>query len=146
MIAPDEFANNIRHHFGYNSFHPLQLDIVNHLVSRERDVCAILAPGFGRSLCYQYPAIENGLVLVVSPLTDSIYEQTRFLNVCIRFVFFFFHTLLDIQLLQICGISTCILGIDDQVDFLVTIPQICKKAFKMVYVIPEFVFDFSDGT
>lgn len=76
-----KFAQTIWEHFGYDSYHPFHLKIVNNLINQKRHVCAVIEPGFGSSLCYQYVAVAQGLVLVVSELTHSIWEQTRFLNV-----------------------------------------------------------------
>lgn len=73
----------LKEYFGYTSFRPLQWEIISALVNFKRDVCAVLAPGYGRALCYQYPAVlhREKPVLVVSPLVDKVKEEMKSLVV-----------------------------------------------------------------
>ncbi|MDP9024006.1 MAG: DNA helicase RecQ [Candidatus Eremiobacteraeota bacterium] len=71
-IALDEA---LKHHFGYESFKPLQREIVEASL-RGEDVLALLPTGGGKSLCYQLPSLlESGLTLVVSPLIALMKDQ-----------------------------------------------------------------------
>ncbi len=65
----------LREVFGFESWRPLQREIVESVLSG-RDALAILPTGGGKSLCYQVPALVlDRSVLVVSPLIALMADQ-----------------------------------------------------------------------
>lgn len=68
--------------FGHKSFRPMQWKIINSIINDRRDNCAIMATGYGKSLCYQYPAVFcGGVTVVISPLISLMEDQVFALNV-----------------------------------------------------------------
>ncbi len=67
----------LKKHWGYDSFRPLQQDIIESVLSN-KDTLALLPTGGGKSICFQIPGLViGGTCLVVSPLIALMNDQVQ---------------------------------------------------------------------
>lgn len=73
-------AAHIMKKLGVGSLRPLQKEVLQH-VSRRKSVIACLPTAYGKSLCFQLPALmSNSLTIVISPLIATINDQVSSIN------------------------------------------------------------------
>ncbi|XP_054724096.1 bifunctional 3'-5' exonuclease/ATP-dependent helicase WRN-like [Uloborus diversus] len=115
----EEHLRILKQFFGHQSFRPMQWKIIRSVLEEKRDVSAVMATGYGKSLCYQYPAVfSNKPVIVVSPLISLMEDQVLALNVA--------------------NISACYLG-SHQKRMSEVKEEIMQGKHKVIYLTPEFV-------
>lgn len=104
--------------FGYDTFRPLQLEIIRNVLSK-KDTMAIMPTGGGKSMCYQIPALMfPGITIVVSPLISLMQDQ--------------------VSSLVENGIQAVYLNSSlEWTDYLDSVKELKKGNIKLVYVSPE---------
>ncbi|CAG9772047.1 unnamed protein product [Ceutorhynchus assimilis] len=104
--------------FGHKQFRPLQWKIIDSILNKKQDNCAIMTTGYGKSLCYQFPAVfSQGMTIVVSPLISLMEDQ--------------------VLALTVANIPACLLG-SAQKSNSKTIQEILDNQYSIVYLSPEF--------
>lgn len=79
-IDRTEHEKILKRIFGIDRFYDEQWDAIRRILSGER-ILMIQRTGFGKSLCYQYPATQfSGLTVIFSPLIALMRDQVKSLN------------------------------------------------------------------
>ncbi|XP_018574469.1 Werner syndrome ATP-dependent helicase-like [Anoplophora glabripennis] len=117
-LPTTEHLNILSRCFGHKKFRSMQWKIIHSIIIDRRDNCAIMATGYGKSLCYQFPAVYmGGLALVISPLISLMEDQ--------------------VLAMEVSNISACLLGSANNRQKQ-TIDEIFQSKYSLVYLTPEF--------
>ncbi|NXS06771.1 WRN helicase, partial [Neodrepanis coruscans] len=106
----------LKTYFGHSSFKPVQWKVINSLLEDRRDNLVVMATGYGKSLCYQFPPVYTGQTgVVICPLISLMEDQ--------------------VLQLTMSGIPACFLGSaqSKQVKESITGGQ-----YRVIYMTPEF--------
>lgn len=80
MTTRHEQENNLKQRFGLDKFYDDQWETIDRILKGER-VLLIEKTGFGKSLCFQYPAtVFKGTTVIFSPLIALMRDQVKKLN------------------------------------------------------------------
>jgi Werner syndrome ATP-dependent helicase len=113
-----KYKKKLKKTFGFDCFRPNQFEIVDSILYHKKDVCAIMPTGFGKSLCYQFPAIfSKKVAVIISPLISLMEDQ-------------------KIQLQEL-NISVCCLNSSEQNSYDI-INEIIDGEYCIVYMTPEY--------
>lgn len=114
----EKIYEGLHRYWGYDSFLPLQEDVILSLLEKE-DSLTVLPTGGGKSLCFQLPALlKEGMAVVVSPLISLMKDQ--------------------VDNLKDMGIASCCLNSSQPVrEQMREIEKIRKGEIKLLYVSPE---------
>ncbi|XP_015760666.1 PREDICTED: Werner syndrome ATP-dependent helicase-like, partial [Acropora digitifera] len=76
-VKPDsEHIEVLKKYFGHAKFRPMQWKIINEVLNNKQDICVVMATGYGKSLCYQFPSLyTGGTTAVISPLISLMEDQ-----------------------------------------------------------------------
>nr|XP_013810611.1 PREDICTED: Werner syndrome ATP-dependent helicase [Apteryx mantelli mantelli] len=66
----------LKTYFGHSSFKPVQWKVISSVLKDRRDNLVVMATGYGKSLCYQFPPVYTGYTgIVICPLISLMEDQ-----------------------------------------------------------------------
>uniref|UniRef100_A0A8C3Y7Y6 ATP-dependent DNA helicase n=1 Tax=Catharus ustulatus TaxID=91951 RepID=A0A8C3Y7Y6_CATUS len=106
----------LKTYFGHSSFKPVQWKVINSLLEDRRDNLVVMATGYGKSLCYQFPPVYTGHTgVVICPLISLMEDQ--------------------VLQLTMTGIPACFLGSAQSKQVR---DSVLGGQYRVIYMTPEF--------
>ncbi|XP_041315271.1 Werner syndrome ATP-dependent helicase isoform X1 [Pyrgilauda ruficollis] len=106
----------LKTYFGHSSFKPVQWKVINSLLEDRRDNLVVMATGYGKSLCYQFPPVYTGhTAVVICPLISLMEDQ--------------------VLQLTMTGIPACFLGSAQSKQVK---DSVRGGQYRVIYMTPEF--------
>uniref|UniRef100_A0A8C1MXQ1 ATP-dependent DNA helicase n=1 Tax=Cyprinus carpio TaxID=7962 RepID=A0A8C1MXQ1_CYPCA len=103
-------------YFGHHSFKPVQWKVIHSVLTERRDNLVVMATGYGKSLCFQFPPVYcQNVSVVISPLIALMEDQVLYL--------------------QMSNIPACFLGSAQTKNLY---EEVKRGHFRVVYMTPEF--------
>ncbi|XP_031195365.1 Werner syndrome ATP-dependent helicase isoform X2 [Mastomys coucha] len=108
--------NCLKTYFGHCSFKPIQWKVIHSVLEERRDNVVVMATGYGKSLCFQYPPVYTGKIgIVISPLISLMEDQ--------------------VLQLEMSNVPACLLGSAQSKNIL---GDIKLGKYRIIYITPEF--------
>ncbi|XP_051785528.1 bifunctional 3'-5' exonuclease/ATP-dependent helicase WRN isoform X2 [Erpetoichthys calabaricus] len=106
----------LKMYFGHSSFKPVQWKVVYSVLEEKKDNLVVMATGYGKSLCFQFPPVYcGGVGVVISPLISLMEDQ--------------------ILQLKMSNIPACFLGSAQTEN---VFQDLKNGYFRVLYMTPEF--------
>uniref|UniRef100_A0A8B9CQM0 DNA 3'-5' helicase n=1 Tax=Anser brachyrhynchus TaxID=132585 RepID=A0A8B9CQM0_9AVES len=106
----------LKTYFGHSSFKPVQWKVISSVLEDKRDNLVVMATGYGKSLCYQFPPVYTGCTgIVICPLISLMEDQ--------------------VLQLTMSGIPACLLGSAQSKNIR---DGIKAGQYRVIYMTPEF--------
>lgn len=113
----------LKKYFGHEQLKITQKEIIDALLDFKVDVLAVLATGYGKSVCYQLPHLITGKsVLVVSPLIALMQDQ---------------KTSLENKGIKVCSLNS--IAISEKGSKSDAIAEVFDGIGKIIFTTPEFL-------
>ncbi|KFQ73380.1 Werner syndrome ATP-dependent helicase, partial [Phaethon lepturus] len=115
-VPSESHITCLKTYFGHSSFKPVQWKVINSVLEDRRDNLVVMATGYGKSLCYQFPPVYSGYTgIVICPLISLMEDQ--------------------VLQLTMSDIPACFLGSSQSKNI-----KECIKAgqYRVIYMTPEF--------
>ncbi|KAM6206433.1 bifunctional 3'-5' exonuclease/ATP-dependent helicase WRN isoform 4-T5 [Sarcoramphus papa] len=115
-VPSESHITCLKTYFGHSSFKPVQWKVINSVLEDRRDNLVVMATGYGKSLCYQFPPVYTGYTgVVICPLISLMEDQ--------------------VLQLTMSEIPACLLGSAQSKNI-----KECIKAgqYRVIYMTPEF--------
>ncbi|KFU91231.1 Werner syndrome ATP-dependent helicase, partial [Chaetura pelagica] len=115
-VPTESHIRCLKTYFGHSSFKLVQWKVINSVLEDRRDNLVVMATGYGKSLCYQFPPVYTGCTgVVICPLISLMEDQ--------------------VLQLTMSGVPACLLGSAQSRNI-----RDCIKEgqYRVIYMTPEF--------